>query len=144
MVLGFGAGKISLHMEKKEFTPPDIIKATAMLQMHKPVKARKAYVKLVAMEKRQQGKNSQWVAVYKLSRKLDIAREYRGIRQYEIECPVLEAIPKRLRESYKPEKVPTLFGFPLISKNRVKWYFQVGLDIPMGLDVKKRVSIKIL
>jgi hypothetical protein len=110
------------------------------MNIEKPIKARGVVVGLKATRTEGSGKYRRTVTLYEFERQLDNEREYRPQPyeyKFELDVPDLKL------------KVPNFSGFfggilnALARQNPVKWSLRANLDIPMGIDVSKEVSIDV-
>jgi hypothetical protein len=148
----FGKEKITLMLEKYNYSPGDTIKGTVTLKLKKPTKARKLEVAFIGERvERQTGmgvgptsssrRSSSRTYIYNFEMPLDGEKEYlEGEYPFEIKIPP----DVRQAEQKLEGKVGTaVTALKTVSGiySRIDWYVKAQLDVPMGLDVKKTQKI---
>ena len=160
----FGKGKIEVALQRTSFAPGDSISGKVILKMKKPVTARNVSISLIGEHKTRQvsggmmgGSNSgssstRTVRIYDFKQELDGEKEYAGDSEYSFEIKVPEDIL-----SAKPgmPQVGGMLGQGLkiaqsaaamtgaIPFQQTKWYLLAKLDVPRGLDVRKKADVVI-
>ena len=146
MVFGFGEGKVEVILEKNNFKKGETIKGKVVLDLPKPKKAKELRVKLYAERevwklsggKRRKSKE----VMFSYPMKLGGEKEYvSGEYEFEImipKTPEVEAPAGAAGEVLKA--VSFLAGTP----SAPRWYLETSLDIPMSMDIKKKVQINVV
>lgn len=148
----FGGEKITLMLDKYNYTPGETIKGKVTLKLKKPTKARKFEVAFIGEKiERQTGmgvgptakRGSQYrrTPIYHFKMPLGGEGEYQhGEYPFEITIP-----PDVKQSAAQPEgKVGTaVTALKAISgvTSRIDWYVYAKLDVPMKLDVSKKQNI---
>jgi len=153
-MFGFGKGKLELQLEKFNFKPGDTISGTVKLLLKKPIQARQLRVvfygvqatrntglSLVGSNNNRNRNNSSIVHKFEMS--LDGEKEYTG-GEYTFSI----AIPATLLDrGAKPDGAlgTALQAAQFLSGSvtNLKWFVESSLDVPMGLDVSKKVQVNI-
>jgi hypothetical protein len=162
----FGPEKITLTLEKYDYTPGDRIKGMVTIQLKKPTKARKLTIALIGRvtEKTRSttvrigpsshssghhsSQNTQVFDIYHFELPLDGEKEYLT-GQYPVDMKIPENI---LQQNQQPEgtKLEGTLGvlanvFTNAALNRtyerVDWFVEANLDVPMGLDARVKQGI---
>lgn len=148
----FGGEKITLMLEKYNYTPGETIKGTVTLKLKKLTKARKFEVSFVGEKiERQTGmgigptakKGSQYrrTPLYHFKMPLGGEEEYqKGEYPFEIKIPEDVKQAERKLEGKAGTAVSALKTISGIV-TRVDWYVYAKLDVPMKMDVSKRQSV---
>jgi hypothetical protein len=149
----FGRGEIDISVQKTRYAPGDTISGSVNLTLKKPVEAREMTLSLVGeyttklsgrqglvpgAEKAQKWSISEWkttsepmqdvktqnvgVRICAFKEQLGGEGEYSQSRRYDLRIKI-------------PADTP--------DSSLIKWYLLAKLDIPHGLDVSKKVRIKI-
>jgi len=147
MIFGFGKGKIELIIEKYNFSPGETIKGKVSLKLNKPLKSKALKVGLIG-EKTEHVRTSQereaprTIHIYSFEMPLDGEKEYlEGEYDFEIKIPV-DILQSKTNILGNIDFIKG--GIKITSRNeRISWYVIAKLDIPMGIDVSKRVQINI-
>jgi len=160
----FGKGKINILIPKTSFAPGDIISGDVALTLKKPVKARGVSISLIGEQKNMRvggmtGSQSQGMStttknirIYDFKQQLDGEKEYSqgGGYHFEIKIPadILSAKPQipelggKLGQGLKiAQAAAAMTG--AIPFQQTKWYLLAKLDIPGGLDIKKKADVTI-
>jgi len=164
----FGKGKINIAIQKSHYTPGDIISGDVALTLKKPVKAREVSISLIGEHKSTQtapgvggpmggggmsmSTTTKTVRIYDFKQQLDSEKEYSGGREYRFEMkipadtlsmrPLIPEQEGKLGQVLKvAQTAAAMTG--AIPFQRIKWYLLAKLDIPGGLDIKKKVDITI-
>jgi len=149
-LFGFGREKLK-YSWKSNFKPGETIKGRLNLKLKKPIQARQLRVSFYGIQSStqtgiglapantQRGSSENYV--YKFDMPLDGEKEYlKGEYNFEIAMP--EDINKR---GATPGGAlgTALQAAQLLSGtiSRTQWYVEATLDIPKGIDVKKRVQV---
>ena len=150
-MFGFGKKQIDVILEKFNFSPNEIIKGKVSLSLDKPIHAKQLKVALIGekiskrMERRPDGRTyprEEKTYVYNFQMPLDGEKDYQqGEYSFEIKIPanVLQNIPL---EGKIGDVLRTIQSLSTTGE-RISWYVQANLDIPMGIDISKKVQINI-
>lgn len=157
-----GKGKIEMRLQRTSFAPGDTISGNVSLSVKKPVKARGVSVSLIGEQKstrvrgmtggNNMSRSTQTVRIYDFKLQLDGEAEYAGDRNYNFEIKIPADILNA--KSAMPEMGGVLGQGLKIAKTaaamtgalpfqQTKWYLMAKLDIPGGLDVKKKADVTI-
>jgi hypothetical protein len=158
----FGKGKINITIQKTHYAPGDIISGNVALTLKKPVKAREVSISLIGeqittrgggiMGGGQTSTTTQRMRIYDFKQQLDSEKEYSQGREYRFEIkiptdtlsmrPQISEVEGKLGQGLKiAQAAAAMTG--AIPFQRIKWYLLAKLDIPGGLDIKKKVDITI-
>ena len=147
----FSKEYITLMLDKYDYQPGEVIKGTVNLKLKKPTKARKFEVSFIGTKKEMQTgigvgpgankRDTKTIILHRFTIPLGGEQEY-----HEGEFPFQIKIPDNIHDvDQKLEgKVGTaVSALKAVSgiHSRIDWFVQAQLDVPMGLDVKKRQSI---
>lgn len=155
----FGPDKITMNLEKYDFKPGDKIKGKIKLNLKKPVHARELRVRLYAYKKTRStggaigamgGKsshNSSSQKVYDYKQPVDGEKDYQK-EEYDFELKIPGDIAGKSgapsgetgeKAQAAMKAISMLSGYSA----RVDWYLTAQLDVPAGLDIKKKQQIVI-
>jgi len=148
MLFGFGKGKIEVVLENYNFSSGETIKGKVILELKEPLRAKALKVGLIGekivYERTSQGRDvPRIIHIYSFEMPLDGEKEYlNGEYNFEIK------IPADILQSRKPNILGDIDfikgGLRITSTNeRLSWYVIAKLDIPMGIDVSKKVQVNI-
>ena len=158
----FGKGKIYIEIRKTGFMPGDTINGNIVLTLKKPVKARGVNISLIGEQKTTQTKGmignqgmstaTQTSRIYDFKQQLDSEKEYGQKHEYPFEIkipadilsvkPQMPEIGGKLGQGLKvAQAAAVLTG--VIPRQQTKWYLLAKLDVPGGMDVKKKADITI-
>jgi len=164
----FGKGKINIAIQKSHYAPGDIISGNVALTLKKPVKAREVSISLIGEHKITQttpqvqgtmggrgmsmSTTTKAVRIYDFKQQLDGEKEYSqgGEYRFEIKIPAdtlsmrpqLSEVEGKLGQVMRvAQTAAAMTG--AIPFQRIRWYLLAKLDIPGGLDINKKVDIKI-
>jgi len=164
----FGKGKINIALQKTHYVPGDIISGDVSLTLKKPVKAREVSISLIGEHKSTQtapqvggtmggggmsmSTTTKTVRIYDFKQQLDSEKEYSQGREYHFEMkipadtmsmrPLMPEVEGKLGQGLKvAQAAAAMTG--AIPFQRIKWYLLAKLDIPGGLDIKKKVDVTI-
>ena len=147
----FGPDKITLMLEKYNYSPGETIKGNVKLNLKKPTKARKMEVSFIGTRKeqyRRDGKNqTRHVNVFDFSMPLGPEKEYQN-ENFDFEIQIPSTIIQQTQTMHEGALDGNLGKAVAIGSalagNRVypiEWMVRAQLDIPMKLDVKKTQKI---
>ena len=146
MVFGFGEGKVDIILEKNNFKKGETIKGKVVLELNKPKKAKELRVKLYAereIPKISKGRRTRSKEVmFSYPMKIDGEKEYTS-GEYEFEIMVPELPEGELPGGTAGEVVKAV-SFLAGTPSAPRWYLEASLDIPMSMDIKKKVQINVV
>ncbi len=158
----FGKGKINIMLQKTGYTPGDTISGNVALTLKKPVKAREVSISLMGEQKntriggltgsKDMSTTTQRIRIYDFKQQLDTEKEYSQGQEYhfEIKIPadILSTKPQmpdlggNLGQGLKvAQAVAAMTG--VVPLQQTKWYLLAKLDVPGGMDIKKKADITI-
>jgi hypothetical protein len=158
----FGKGKINILLQRTGYAPGDTIAGNVSLSLKKPVKAREVSISLIGEQKNTQTKGmignqgisttTQRFRIYDFKQQLDTEKEYSQSKEYRFEMKIptdiLKAKPQmpelggKLGQGLKVAQVAAAMT-GVIPLQQTKWYLLAKLDIPGGMDIKKKADITI-
>lgn len=158
----FGKGKINFVLHKTGYAPGDTISGKVDLQLKKPVKARGMNISLIGEQKTTQRKGitgsqgmsatTQTIRIYDFKQQLDTEKEYNQGREYSFEIkipadilstkPQMPDVGGKLDQGLKVAQAAAAItgAIPL---QQTRWYLLADLNIPGGMDIKKKADITI-
>lgn len=156
-MFGFGAGSIDIKVNSFNYKLGDTIEGTVVLKLKGPMKARGVFITLLG-ESRSRTKNSSThrtekskTIEFELKQPLDGEKEYPATGE-PLVYPFKLVIPSNLPGVAPPSAMPggllgivakTAVSMLGASPRPVSWYLVAKLDVPMSMDVSKRVQINI-
>lgn len=159
MILGLGAGKIDIFLEKFNFSPGETIKGKVSFELKKPTLAKKLRVTLAGLKittywtqhpNRPSTRETRRDFIYNFELTLDGEKEYsKGEYPFEIKIPenILGAsfFPKQATEGALGAIFKTAETLSQLSlgSSRIEWYLEAALELSGAFDVKKKVNINI-
>ena len=147
-MFGFGKGKIEIQLDKYNYSPGETIQGNITLDLKKQLKARGVFVTLYGEKKvRQMSSTTQGTSiqrVFEFKQPLDKAGEYPPtLKNYTFHIK----IPSNILSGQAPEgvlgNIVKAAQFLGGSSAMIQWYIDARIDIPMGIDVSRRVQINI-
>ncbi len=152
-MFGFGKGKIEINLPSYNYSPGDTIDGTVILKLNAPIKAKGIKIRILGNRKSSNIKSSAVPSsanrtnnsiVYDFTQPLDGEIEYSGESSYnfKIKIPKNVLTEPNIREGIMGTLVKSaqiLSGYNVT----IDWHLITFLDIPMGLDVSKKVQINI-
>jgi len=152
MVFGLGKGKIELQLEKYNLHPGDTIKGTVTLKLKKPVHARALKIlffgeqitNTTSLQGNAVHRNTSITYVYKFEMPLDREKDYFN-ENYSFEITIPKDILQRTSATPQGTIGEIVKAAQILSgmNRRIQWYIEAKLDVPKGLDVKKKTQINI-
>ena len=149
----FEKGKIDIIVSKTHFAPGDIISGKVVLTMKKPAKARETSVSLIGEQTTTRGgvaskdTSKSTTRIYDFKQRLDGAKEYDREVEYDLEIkipadilsrqPQMPQVGGALGQGLKIAQATTGAGM------WTTYYLLARLDMPGGLDIKKKVQVTI-
>ena len=150
-MFGFGKKQIDVILEKFNFSPGETLKGKITLNLDKPVHAKQLKVALIGeristiMERRPNGSTNphqEKTYVFNFQMPLDGEKDYlQGEYTFEIKIPtnVLQNIPLEGKIGGILKTIQALS----MTGAKISWFVQANLDIPMKIDISKKVQINI-
>ena len=146
----FGPPKISLELEKFNFSPGDTAKGNVKLNLKKPEYARKLKLSLIGVRKVRQGNRWEWQKVYDFDMPISGEKEYQTDQvPFEMKIPPDVLDPRTSQQAIQDsleEKLGSAGKFISaisVGTGKTEWKIKVQLDIPKKLDVKASQDIQI-
>jgi hypothetical protein len=141
MVFGFGEGKMEIRVSKTAFAPGETISGTVLLQLSKPKKARGVRVEFFGERTVGYGKNRRTERVYQFKLDLDGEKEFDGYKEYPFEI----RIPSDIGTKVPNDTLGTVLNAAqfLGGVSPTRWFLSASLDVPMGMDISKRIQLNI-
>lgn len=146
----FGPPKITLMLEKYNFTPGEIAKGTITVNLKKPTYARKLFVSLIGVRRVRRGNEWKWQTVYDFNMPLQGEKDYTTEQvpfQLKIPPDILEA---KTNQQAIQDSLEDKFGSAgkfmsaiSVGTGVTKWKIRAQLDIPKKLDVKVDQDIQL-
>ena len=147
MVFGIGEGKIEIVLPKTNYVGGETIKGKLALTLNQPKKAKGLRVELVARQKQRSRSHSTKggtiiteVDVFRLPLQLKGEGEFTS-SEYEFELKVPD-VPSAA-PTPRLELIPGVLSIGAPSAYPVMWYVTASLDLPMSLDITKKVPISV-
>jgi len=152
----FGPDKITMNLEKYDFKPGDKITGKIKLNLKKPVHARELRVRLYAYKRtRSTGgaigavsgnsrHSSSRQKVYDYKQPVDGEKDYQK-EEYNFELKIPSDIAGKSKMPGGEKTQAAMKALSMLSgyNARVDWYLAAQLDVPAGLDIKKKQQIVI-
>ncbi len=158
----FGKGNINIALQRTGYAPGDTISGNVALALKKPLRARGVSISLIGEQKTTQRKDmignqnmsttSQRMRIYDFKQQLDSEMEYsQGLEyRFEIKIPsdILSTKPQmpelggKLGQKLKVAQVAAAMT-GVIPLQQTRWYLLAKLDVPGGMDIKKKAEITI-
>ena len=153
MVFGFGEGNINIFLNKTTFTFGETIEGKLQLTLKKEKSARMLRASIVAEKQTTQyrtpmgnaaSRGSNTIVLFKTDAILDGEKVYAppgGEYPFKLQVPTQGALPPEIQGTLGTAlKALQFLGG---QTSQVKWFVEAVLDIPNGIDVRKRVQISI-
>jgi len=148
----FGKGKIEVAIPKTHFAPGDTISGKVVLTLKKPVKAKEASISLVGEQAITRGgglaggeRKQETERFYDFKVSLDGEKEYGKRVEYPFEmkipADILSArgqLPQPGGKVGQAVKIAQVVAGAGVS---TRWYLLAKLDVPRGIDVKKKTDV---
>ncbi|MBM3233818.1 hypothetical protein FJZ19_01860 [Candidatus Pacearchaeota archaeon] len=151
----FGKGSVDIQLDKYDFSPGDTVSGKAVFTLKKVVHARGAKVRLIGVKKETKiggsalfnsktNVNKSMGYVFDFVQPLSGEKDYSGNFTYNFKIK----IPKNvLTQSDIGEGIAgtIIKSAQILSgvSSQIKWYVVAFLDVPMGIDVSKKVQINV-
>jgi len=144
-------GKITLTLNKMEFTPGETITGTINLRLKKPVEAKSLNVGLIGTMERTDysrnpkggmSRNTRREIVFDFKKTIDGQKNYSGENNYNFELKIPADV---FKQSTGNQVADTLIKSAQIlsgTTSRVDWYVVANLDMK-GFDLSRKVRVNI-
>jgi hypothetical protein len=148
MVFGlFEKGKISLVLDKVQFSHGETITGTATMTLNKPISARGVtatlFSEITSTRMTPKGMQRSTMRGFTFPVPLDGEKEYSTTPYtYPIKILIPEASATSQSSGAMGAAVQAI-GMLATGAQNTKWFVEVKLDIPKGFDVSKKVQINI-
>ena len=143
-MFGLGKGKIDLILEKTSFAHGEVINGKINMTLKKPINAKGVIVTLFAERtKRDSDGDTHVQRVFDFSLPVDIEKLYEATpTSYDFKIQV----PAENKVQMEGKIGTALKAFSAIGNmmSPTKWYIEAKLDIPKGLDVRKKQQISVV
>ena len=146
----FGPPKITLTLEKFDFTPGDMANGTVKLNFKKPIYARKLLVSLMGIRKVRKGNSWQWQTVYDFDMPVSGEKDYQNEQvPFQLKIPPDILDPRTSQQAMQDsleDKLGSAGKFisaVTVGTGTTNWKIRAQLDIPKKLDVKVDQDIQI-
>jgi len=146
----FGPPKITLTLEKFDFTPGDMANGTVKLNLKKPIYARKLLVSLMGIRKVRKGNSWQWQTVYDFDMPVSGEKDYQNEQvPFQLKIPPDILDPRTSQQAMQDsleDKLGSAGKFisaVTVGTGTTNWKIRAQLDIPKKLDVKVDQDIQI-
>lgn len=147
MVFGIGEGKIELELSGTDVASGGTIKGKLKLELNKPKKAKELRVELIGeqWQKKRDARGKmvrKKVQVYKSKKVLGGEQTYEsGDYEFELKAPVKTELEKKAEEGVAGA---ILGAARLLGATSPIEYYVIGtLDLPMSMDINKKVQVAI-
>lgn len=152
MVFGIGEGSIEIQLPKFNYTQGETIKGKLVLKLNAPKKARELRVELVAERRITQTRigtsgrrtHTSIERVYEFKLPLRGEGEFTSSEyDFELQVPKFSAaVPGEVAGT--PEGIGAVVRTLLSLPSPPSWYVIGVLDIPLSLDITKKVQISVV
>jgi len=153
MVFGlFEKGKMTIELNKLNFSLGEIIEGTAKMQLKKPTKAKGVFVvlfeeintqKVGGYNNRDVGMSNSVQRGFEFVQPLDVEKEY-GTQEYEYKFKI--NIPQNNTNQKNGSAIDGVLNTVklfTIGNQHSKWFVEVKLDVPKGFDLRKKTQINL-
>lgn len=155
----FGKGRINIKVPKTHYKAGDNITGSIILNLKKSVTAREMSISLIGELKTTQTRFSRGGGIstsydkqriYDFKQSLDYEKEYNQGEEYNFEIKIpanifdttaqMPEIGESIGQGIKfVQAAATMAG--VIPRQQIKWYLQARLDIPGGMDIKRKTDV---
>ena len=146
----FGPPKITMTLEKYNFTPGETAKGTVKLNLKKPTYARKLQVSLIGVRKVRHGNSWKWQTVYDFDMPISGERDYQQEEvafQLQIPPDILQARTSQqaIQDSLEDKlgSAGKFISAISVGTGTTNWKIRAQLDVPKALDVKVDQDIQL-
>lgn len=150
-LLARSKGKITLNLDKLEFTPGETIAGNIGLKLKKPVQAKALNVGLLGtMERTSYSKNpkggtsrnTRYEIVFDFKKPVDGQKTYSGYKDYKFQLKIPSDIYKNSTGNKIADTLVKSAQLLSGKTSKIKWFVRANLDMK-GFDIKKKVRINI-
>ena len=146
----FGPPKITLMLEKYNFTPGEVAKGTIKLNLKKPTYARKLQVSLIGVRRVRQGNSWKWQKVYDFDMPVSGEKDYQQEEvSFQLHIPP-DILNPRTSQQAMQESLEDKLGAAgkfisaiSVGTGTTNWKIRAQLDVPKALDVKVDQDIQL-
>jgi len=148
-MFGFGKGKIEIQLGKFNYAPGETIEGKVIVGLKKAVKAKGVNVRLIGKKKATQHTGntttSKVVKIFDFKQPLGGEKEYPpGTHEYPFQIKIPQNV---LTQQNTPQDAlgGVVKALQLLSgaSSRIDWKIIANLDVPLGIDVLKKVRINV-
>jgi len=146
----FGPPKITMTLEKYNFTPGEIAKGTVKLNLKKPTYARKLQVSLIGVRRVRRGNSWQWQQVYDFDMPVSGERDYQQEEvPFQLHIPPDILNPRTSQQAVQDSLEDKLgaagkfISAVSVGTGTTNWKIRAQLDVPKALDVKVDQDIQL-
>jgi len=146
----FGPPKITMTLEKYNFTPGGVAKGTIKLNLKKPTYARKLQVSLIGVRRVRRGTSWQWQKVYDFDMPISGEKDYQQEEvPFELHIPPDILNPRTQQQAIqeglegKLGAAGGIISAVAVGTGTTNWKIRAQLDVPKKLDVKVDQDIQL-
>lgn len=141
MVFGIGEGNVDIILEKSSFKAGEQIKGKVVLDLKGPKKAKELRIILKAeKEGYRDGKRTKRT-IHSAPITLDQEKEYpAGKKEYDFEF----TLPTQGTDPGDGLVGDVVKAISFISGSGIKWYLDASLDVPMSMDISKKIQLNVV
>ena len=146
----FGSPKITLSLEKYNYTPGEIAEGTVKLNLKKPAYARRLLVSLIGVRKVRRGNSWQWQKVYDFDMPISGEKDYQDEKiAFELKIPPDILDPRTSQQAIQDSLEDKLgaagkfISAVSVGTGKTEWKIKAQLDIPKKFDVKVTQDIQL-
>ena len=146
----FGPPKITLMLEKYNFSPGETAKGTVSINLKKPEYARKLKISLVGVRKIRRGNKWQWQKIYDFDMPISGEKDYQKEQiPFELKIPPDILDPRTGQQAIQDSledklgAAGTLISSVAVGTGKTEWKIKAQLDIPKKLDIKASQDIQL-
>lgn len=143
MVFGIGEGKIELQLNTHDVASGGKISGMLKLKLNAPKKAKELRVELIGEQRQRSGDSSKKVVIYRFKQTLGGEQEYSGGEyEFELQAPQTTELEQKAQEGAAGAILGAAKLLGAISP--IEYYVVGTLDLPMSMDINKRVQIAVV
>ncbi len=145
----FNKGKIEIKIDNYNYSPGDVVEGQIKLILKKPFHARGLFIRLLCKEKISQGhgthRSTRHITAFNFKQIIDGEKEYspaQGQLTYEFKIKIPVDVNKKIEGTLGKfiDITSQLSG----RRSMKKWYLKAYLDLPMKIDISKKVQINLV
>ncbi len=142
MVFGIGEGKIKLELNTHDVTAGGKLSGKLKLELKAPKKAKELRVELIGEQRQGRSGKTKKVVIYQFKQVLGGEQEYSGGEyEFELQAPPISEVGQHLGGAAGL----ALGAARLLGAIHPVEYYIVGtLDLPMSMDINKKVQIAVI